>query len=101
MGLMGAEMTPSSTAIALRFGRAGLFRAIRSGLVCGLLTLAAVSSMAKVCLADEGGVSFWVPGFFGSLAAVPQQPGWALGTIYYHTSVSAGAAVPRGPDFPR
>src|SRR4029450_1056400 len=42
--------------------------------------------------ADEGGVSFWVPGFFGSLAAAPQQAqGWSLTTIYYHTSVSAGA----------
>jgi hypothetical protein len=46
-----------------------------------------------VALADEGGVSFWVPGFFGSLAAAPQQPGWSLATIYYHTSVSAGTDV--------
>jgi len=47
--------------------------------------------------ADESGVSFWVPGFFGSLAATPQQPGWSLATIYYRTDVSAsgGAAVAR------
>jgi hypothetical protein len=44
-------------------------------------------------LADQGGVSFWVPGFFGSLAATPQQPGWSLASIYYHTSVSAGSDV--------
>jgi hypothetical protein len=44
-------------------------------------------------LADEGGVSFWVPGFFGSLAATPQQPGWTIATIYYHTSVKAGGDV--------
>jgi hypothetical protein len=44
--------------------------------------------------ADEGGVSFWVPGFFGSLAAVPQQtPGWSISEVYYHTSVSAGGNV--------
>ena len=43
--------------------------------------------------ADEGGVSFWVPGFFGSLAATPQQPGLSLAMIYYHTSVSAGGNV--------
>ena len=49
--------------------------------------------------ADEGGVSFWVPGFFGSLAAVPQQPGWSLATIAYHTSVSAGANVARAREF--
>jgi hypothetical protein len=48
-----------------------------------------------VALADEGGVSFWVPGFFGSLAAVPQQPGWSVVNIYYHTSVSAGGDVAR------
>jgi hypothetical protein len=48
--------------------------------------------------ADEGGVSFWVPGFFGSLAAVPPTPGFSLATIYYHTSTDAGANVqfPRG-----
>ena len=50
-------------------------------------------------LADEGGVSFWVPGFFGSLAATPQQPGWSLANIYYHTTVSAGADVARAREF--
>jgi hypothetical protein len=50
-------------------------------------------------LADEGGISFWVPGLFGSLAAVPQQPGWALATIYYHTSVSAGADIAGAREF--
>jgi hypothetical protein len=43
--------------------------------------------------ADEGGVSFWLPGQFGSLAAVPSAPGWSLGTVYYHTSVGASGAV--------
>jgi hypothetical protein len=38
--------------------------------------------------ADEGGVSFWIPGFFGSLAATPLQPGLSFAAIYYHTSVS-------------
>ena len=50
-------------------------------------------------LADEGGVSFWIPGLFGSLAATPQQPGWSLANIYYHTSVSAGADVARAREF--
>ena len=49
--------------------------------------------------ADEGGVSAWIPGLFGSLAAVPQQPGWSLTTIYYHDSVSAGADVGRAREF--
>ena len=54
---------------------------------------AAVVVFSSSARADEGGVSFWVPGFFGSLAAAPQQPGWSLATIYYHTSISAGSDV--------
>jgi hypothetical protein len=57
------------------------------------MMLGAVAITAKPAIADEGGVSFWVPGFFGSLAATPQQPGFSLATIYYHTSVSAGGDV--------
>ena len=29
-------------------------------------------------LADEGGVSFWLPGTYGSLASVPAVPGWSF-----------------------
>ncbi len=46
-----------------------------------------------IARADEGGVSFWLPGLYGSLAAVPQQPGWSLVTSYYHTSVSGGGDI--------
>src|SRR5437867_6105096 len=59
----------------------------------GILLTCALVFGAKPAVADEGGVSFWVPGFFGSLAATPQQPGWSFATIFYHTSVSAGADV--------
>jgi hypothetical protein len=47
----------------------------------------------EISRADESGISFWLPGQYGSLAAVPQTPGWALGTIYYHTSVSGSGNV--------
>src|SRR5882724_4139244 len=57
----------------------------------------ALSLAPGFALADEGGVSFWLPGLFGSLAATPQQPGFGLALIYYHTSVSAG----RGTEFVR
>jgi hypothetical protein len=57
------------------------------------VAIAAFAAVPQASLADEGGVSFWVPGFFGSLAATPQQPGWSLATIYYHTTVSAGGDV--------
>src|SRR6476619_7953764 len=49
-----------------------------------------------VALADEDGVSFWLPGLFGSLAAVPQAaPGWSFLTFSYDTDVSAGGDVAR------
>src|SRR4051794_34637070 len=54
---------------------------------------------SQFALADESGISFWIPGLFGSLAATPQQPGWSLANIYYHTSVSAGADVARARVF--
>src|SRR5262247_3815773 len=61
--------------------------------------LGAVIALPTVATADEGGVSFWLPGLFGSLAAAPQQPGWSLTSIYYHTSVSAGADVAKAREF--
>jgi hypothetical protein len=42
-------------------------------------------------LADSGGVSFWLPGAFASLAATPTVPGWAYSTIYLHLQANAGA----------
>ena len=63
--------------------------------VAGLFGACIIASFSAIhdARADEGGVSFWVPGFFGSLAAAPQQSGWSFTTFYYHTSVSAGADV--------
>jgi hypothetical protein len=62
---------------------------------CIIASFAAID----VAKADEGGVSFWTPGFFGSLAAAPLQPGWSLTNFYYHTSVSAGADVALAREF--
>ena len=67
---------------------------MKAGRVVGVLAAASVI-FSHAALADEGGVSFWLPGLFGSLAAAPQQPGWSLSTIYYHTTVSAGSDVAR------
>jgi len=47
----------------------------------------------RSAVADEGGVSFWVPGFFGSLAAAPQVPGFAFANVLYYSQVSAGGNV--------
>src|SRR5215813_14360301 len=55
---------------------------------------------AQIAMADEGGVSFWIPGFFGSLAAVPQQqPGWSVMNIFYNTNVKAGGDVALAREF--
>jgi hypothetical protein len=78
---------------------AALLRTVRSGLICGALALAIALSVSESSRADEGGVSFWVPGFFGSLAATPQQPGWSLATIYYNTTLSAGGNVALAREF--
>jgi hypothetical protein len=59
----------------------------------GVLFTCAVALVPKPAVADEGGVSFWIPGFFGSLAAAPQQPGWSFTTMFYNTNVKAGADV--------
>src|ERR1700720_1478699 len=66
--------------------------------VAAIVLAPAIMFFSQCALADEGGVSFWIPGLFGSLAATPQQPGWSLANIYYHTSVSAGADVARARD---
>jgi hypothetical protein len=63
------------------------------------LVLAVTASASTTASADEGGVSFWLPGLFGSLAATPLQPGWTLSSTYYHTSVSAGGEVARAREF--
>jgi hypothetical protein len=91
------------TLSALRFfatnGRArsaGSHLWLRLGTALFAFLVAAACATDKA-LADEDGVSFWIPGFFGSLATVPQQPGWSLTSILYNTNVSASgnAAVAR------
>jgi hypothetical protein len=67
--------------------------ALRASAATALICAGSLWATAPVALADESGTSFWLPGIFGSLAAVPGTPGWALATVYYHTSVSAGANV--------
>lgn len=68
-----------------------------AGITLSMLGLgAALLARPEPLFADESGVSFWIPGFFGSLAATPSVPGWSWAT-YYHTDVSSGA----GAAFPR
>jgi len=57
------------------------------------LALGAVVFASTPAGADEGGVSFWTPGSYGSLAAVPAVPGWSFSTFNYYDSVSAGKSA--------
>lgn len=62
--------------------------------VLTLLTMIDIATLSPPrAVADEGGVSFWLPGNYGSLAAVPAQPGWSFATSNYYASVSAGKSV--------
>ena len=66
-------------------------RAVKA--VMTILALALLSNAGVLVpplgYADEGGASFWLPGQYGSLAAVPAEPGWSLPLIYYHSSTDA------------
>jgi len=57
------------------------------------IAMAAAGSLSGAAHADEGGVSYWLPGRFGSLAALPSVPGWSMAAVYYHTSMSASGAT--------
>jgi hypothetical protein len=64
--------------------------AVRGIRLATCLAAGVAIALAQPSRADEGGVSFWIPGLFGSLAAVPGTPGFSLATIVYNTSVTAG-----------
>jgi hypothetical protein len=70
---------------ASRFGVTAM-AVIAAGLIVHAPTMA---------LADEGGISFWLPGLFGSLAAAPLQPGLSVTSFWYNDNVHAGANVTR------
>jgi hypothetical protein len=103
VGFFVAVLVVGSSALAIlprstqRHGvaRAGVRRSrrrARSGYSLAVVAVALAVS-CQPSKADEGGVSFWVPGFISTLAAAPAVPGFAFATIYYHTSVKAGADV--------
>lgn len=58
-----------------------------------IFALLVTAVIPKTSLADQGGISFWLPGTFGSLAATPLEPGWNFGALYIHSFVSAGGNV--------
>src|SRR5271165_854754 len=68
----------------------GLRTATGTLLAFALLMIGVVALSSQRAAADEGGVSFWLPGTYGSLAAAPGVPGWSFATFNYYDSVSAG-----------
>ena len=62
-------------------------------IAAALFSAGAAATTFDGAYADEGGVSFWLPGEFGSLAAAPQVPGWSLGIVNYYTSVNASGNI--------
>ena len=73
----------------------GCEKSVRPSFAAAVVCTIVLTLAPQVSHADEGGVSFWVPGLFGSLAAVPGQPGWSIATFDYFTNVNAGANVAR------
>jgi hypothetical protein len=78
---------------AIGWQASGSSRCRRSTALIFVLGFATAVSSPTNSFADENGVSFWLPGLFGSLAAAPQHPGWSFADVYYHTSVSAGGDI--------
>jgi hypothetical protein len=68
-------------------------RRMRTSGAAVAVVFAAVEGAPALARADEGGGSFWQPGTYDSLAAVPDQPGWSFSTTYNHVSTNAGASV--------
>jgi len=61
-------------------------------IVRGFVTALFAALVASSSYADEGGVSFWLPGTYSSLAAVPGTPGWSLPIVYYYSDGSLGGS---------
>lgn len=69
----------------------GLRKTLKEGLLL-VLSVGLGVSVSLPAIADEGGTSFWLPGQYGSLAAVPGDPGWSLPLIYFHASMDGGGS---------
>jgi hypothetical protein len=76
----------------MRGGRiTGGFMVVRKALGAATLAALAASLAPGLARADEGGAAFWVPGSFGSMAAVPGTPGWSVSAWFYTAYTSSNA----------
>lgn len=65
----------------------------RNTLTSKVVSCVMLATASSAVMADEGGVSFWLPGQYGSLAAVPGEPGWTLPLVYFHGQANTGGNV--------
>lgn len=72
----------------------------RTALTLVLAIASAAIFTQNPAAADEGGASFWSPGTFANLAAVPAPPGWSFSATYFHTSLSGGSNVATADTLP-
>jgi hypothetical protein len=88
---MQSDLRQTGKQMACRISKPGRNRwLVHSGIG---VAIAMFGSLTGAAYADEGGYSFWLPGQFGSLAAVPGVPGLSWAEVYYHTSVGASGSV--------
>jgi hypothetical protein len=57
------------------------------------VVLGGLPSLPTIALADESGVSFWLPGLLSSFAAAPRGPGWTLTESEYYDSARSGGGL--------
>jgi hypothetical protein len=69
--------------------RIGSLLSARTASAFALIAIAA-AIIPQRAAADEFGVSYWLPGTYGSLSAVPAVPGVQFATFNWYNSVSAG-----------
>jgi hypothetical protein len=74
-------------------GRSSSAQILQAAGIVATLIFAAVAEIPSLARADEGGGSFWQPGAYDSLAAVPDEPGWSFAATYTHVPTTSGGAV--------
>jgi hypothetical protein len=109
-GIVGLVYLKTWSTLLVPWTGAGSLVAIASGKrLPSLLVLVSVIAFAtflgkRSSSADESGASFWSPGTFANLAAVPGEPGWSFSATYFHATLMGGsnqATADTLPRFPR
>lgn len=71
-------------------------RGSRLAFITGFFQATLALVFTHMASADEGGVSFWLPGQYASFSAIAPEPGWSLPIVLYGYSGSASKTAPIG-----